>query len=122
VVPSLSTGSPFLASFTLFIVVYTRQHHQDRKDPDDKKHKHQNNRFLAAHTVILCPGGHWDPCVSKGCGSCRGGKDSAGAPSARLVWYGGADGERHGLLSVPLALSAFQGRQPRATPGSCRPT
>jgi hypothetical protein len=58
VMPSLPTGSPFLASFPLLIAVYTRQQHQDRKDPDDKKHKHQSNRFLAAHTVILCPEGH----------------------------------------------------------------
>ena len=57
-------------------------------------------------------------------GSCSGpvGKDFAGAPSALLVWCGGADGERPGPLSVPGAASAFQGRQPRATPGSCPPT
>jgi len=57
-------------------------------------------------------------------GSCSGpvGKDFAGAPSALLVWCGGADSERPGPLSVPGAASAFQGRQLRATPGSCRPT
>lgn len=56
--PSLPTGSPFLASFPLLIAVYARQQHQDRKDPDNKKHKHHSNRFLATHTVILCPEGH----------------------------------------------------------------
>jgi hypothetical protein len=57
VMPSLSAGSPLLAPLPLLVAVYARQQHQDRNDPDDKKHKHQSNRFLAAHTAILCPEG-----------------------------------------------------------------
>jgi hypothetical protein len=58
VMRSLSTGSPFVASFPPLIAVNTRQQHQDRTDPDDKKQKDKSNRFLAAHTAILCPEGH----------------------------------------------------------------
>ena len=56
--PDLSMGSPVPASFPLLVAIHARQQHQDRNDPDHKKHKHQSNRFLAAHTAILCPEGH----------------------------------------------------------------
>ncbi len=96
VIPSPSTGSTFLASFPNLIAVYARKQHQDRTDQDDKKHKHQSNRFLAVHTAILCPEGHQGAgdqmllsqsytSSSTGLGSGRGGRVFDGAPASALV-------------------------------------
>lgn len=55
VMPGPPIGSPLPAPFLRLKMVHAGQQHQDRKDPDDKKHKHQSNRFLTAHTAILYP-------------------------------------------------------------------
>lgn len=55
--PGHRASSPVRAPFPPLNVVYAREQHQDRADPDDDKRKYQSNRCLTAHTAILSPRG-----------------------------------------------------------------
>lgn len=48
--------SPLLAQRPLFRTVQPRKQHQNRGGPDNSDREYQRDRFLGAHTAILCLG------------------------------------------------------------------